>query len=388
MTNILIRLFIKNPENTSDPTVRSSYGSLAGIVGIVCNLLLCLGKMLIGILSGSVAISADAINNLSDASSSIVTLVGFRLSQKPEDEDHPFGHARIEYLCGLVVAIMILFIGFQMARESVLKILHPTPVAVSPALVIVLLLSILGKLWMALFNTALSKKIDSASLLATAADCRNDTISTGAVLLSALVGHFSGWMLDGYIGLLVALFILWSGIGIAKDTVNLLLGGPADDEMKHTVRHEVLSYHEKILGIHDLVVHDYGPGQKFASIHVEVDRREDVMEIHDIIDNIERHILEKHRIHLTIHYDPIVVDDEHTNRMKQRVLEKLQAQDPRLTLHDFRMVEGPLHTNLIFDVVLPFDLCGRETELQETLEAAIQEPDTRYYTVITFDHDC
>lgn len=385
MTGLLVRLFVKNHDQVDDPKVRGAYGTMAGLVGIVCNLLLFAAKLLIGTISGSVSITADAVNNLSDASSSIVTSIGFRLAQKPEDDEHPYGHARIEYLTGLAVAALILVIGFQLAKSSISKILHPEAVEFSIALVVVLLLSIAVKLWMALFNRTLGKKIDSVSLIATAADSRNDVISTSAVLIAAIVAHFSGLNLDGYIGLLVALFILYSAVGIAKDTISPLLGEPADPELVQLVKHEVLDYDDRILGVHDLMVHDYGPGQTFASIHVEVDRNGDVLEMHDIIDNIERHLLEDYRIHLTIHYDPVVMDDEEINHMREKVREKLKELDPRLQFHDFRMVRGPEHTNLIFDVVLPSDLKGREKELQNRLTESLQEPGKRYYTVITFD---
>jgi cation diffusion facilitator family transporter len=385
MTKLLVRLFIKNSENVEEPKVRGAYGVLAGIVGIICNVILFLGKLIIGTVSGSVSITADAINNLSDASSNIVTLVGFRLAQKPEDAEHPYGHARIEYLSGLAVAALILIIGVQLAKDSFLKILNPEPVDFSLALVLVLVLSIGVKLWMALFNRTLGKKIDSTSLIATAADSRNDVISTGAVLLAAVVAHLSGLNLDGYVGFLVALFILYSGIGIAKETISPLLGASADPELTHLVRHEVLNFDPRILGVHDLMVHDYGPGQTFATIHVEVDRNEDVMEVHNMIDNAERHMLKEHRIHLTIHYDPIVTDNAEVTRLKEKVGKILKDLDPRLTYHDFRMVEGPEHTNLIFDVVLPYDLQGQEKRLQEELNEALQEPGKRYYTVITFD---
>lgn len=385
MTGLLVRLFVKNHDQVDDPKVRGAYGTMAGLVGIVCNLLLFAAKLLIGTISGSVSITADAVNNLSDASSSIVTSIGFRLAQKPEDDEHPYGHARIEYLTGLAVAALILVIGFQLAKSSISKILHPEAVEFSIALVVVLLLSIAVKLWMALFNRTLGKKIDSVSLIATAADSRNDVISTSAVLIAAIVAHFSGLNLDGYIGLLVALFILYSAVGIAKDTISPLLGEPADPELVQLVKHEVLDYDDRILGVHDLMVHDYGPGQIFASIHVEVDRNEDVLEMHDMIDNIERHLLEDKRIHLTIHYDPVVMDDAEVNHMREKVREKLKELDPRLQFHDFRMVRGPEHTNLIFDVVLPSDLKGREKELQNRLTESLQEPGKRYYTVITFD---
>lgn len=385
MTGLLVRMFIKDYHNVELPTVRGAYGTLAGIVGILCNLVLFAAKLVIGTLSGSVSITADAVNNLSDASSSIMTLVGFRLAQKPEDAEHPYGHARIEYLTGLAVAALILVIGVQLAKSSFSKILHPEPVEFSLALVIVLVLSILVKLWMALFNRTLGKKIDSTSLIATAADSRNDVISTGAVLLAAVIAHFSGWNLDGYIGMLVALFILYSSVGIARETISPLLGEPADPELIRMVKHEVLHFDDRILGVHDLMVHDYGPGQTFASLHVEIDRNQDVIEAHDMIDNIERTFLEQHRIHLTIHYDPVVMDDEKVSRMRRIVGEKLQEIDDRLSFHDFRMVEGPEHTNLIFDVVLPYALVGKEQDIQQLLEQKLQEPGMRYYTVITFD---
>lgn len=385
MTNLLVRLFIGSGGDTEDPEIRGKYGTLAGIVGILCNVLLFAGKLVIGTISGSVSIRADAVNNLSDASSNIVTLVAFRLARKPEDAEHPYGHARIEYLSGLAVAAMILLIGVELAKESIGKILHPEPVAFSWALVTVLVMSILIKLWMAVFNSSLGKKIKSTSLAATAADSRNDVITTGAVLLAAIVAKLTGLELDGYVGLLVAAFILWSGIGIAKDTISPLLGAPADPELTHLVKYEIQNFDPRILGVHDLMVHDYGPGQTFASIHVEVDRNEDVLEIHEMIDEAERMMLERHRIHLTIHYDPVVTDDAQLQLIRQRVMEILAEINPGLAIHDFRMVEGNEHTNLIFDVVVPDQLRGREKEIQQTLEQKLQTPEKRYHTVITFD---
>lgn len=385
MTNLLVRLFIGSGGDTEDPEIRGKYGTLAGIVGILCNVLLFAGKLVIGTISGSVSIRADAVNNLSDASSNIVTLVAFRLARKPEDAEHPYGHARIEYLSGLAVAAMILLIGVELAKESIGKILHPEPVAFSWALVTVLVMSILIKLWMAVFNSSLGKKIKSTSLAATAADSRNDVITTGAVLLAAIIAKLTGLELDGYVGLLVAAFILWSGIGIAKDTISPLLGAPADPELTHLVKYEIQNFDPRILGVHDLMVHDYGPGQTFASIHVEVDRNEDVLEIHEIIDEAERMMLERHRIHLTIHYDPVVTDDAQLQLIRQRVMEILAEINPGLAIHDFRMVEGNEHTNLIFDVVVPDQLRGREKEIQQTLEQKLQTPERRYHTVITFD---
>ena len=388
MTNLLVRLFVKDHTATASTQVRSAYGSLAGAVGIAANILLCLAKLLIGAASGSVSITADGLNNLSDASSSIVTLLGFHLAKKPEDAEHPYGHARMEYLASLAVAAMILVIGAELGLESTKKIIHPQDVSFSLALVVVLLLSMGVKIWLAVFNRTIGRRIDSTSLMATAADSRNDVIATGAVLLSAIVSHYTGLRLDGWIGLLVALFILWSGIGIARETVDLLLGGTADEALKETVRHEVFHYDPRILGTHDLMVHDYGPGRKFASIHVEVDRNEDVMAVHNMIDNVERMMLEKHQVHLTIHYDPLVVDDPRINQLKDKVLSILADLDPRLSLHDFRMVEGPEHTNLIFDVVMPFDRKIDCEAIKTALDQALSREETQYFTVITFEHDC
>lgn len=384
MTNLLLRLFVKDAAHTENPAVRAAYGRLAGLIGIVCNILLFAGKLVVGTLSGSVAITADAVNNLSDASSSLVTLIGFKLAEKPADEEHPYGHARIEYLAGLMVAVMILFIGFELAKTSVQKILNPAPVEFSPAVAVVLVMSILVKLWMALFNRTLGRKIDSKTLEAAAADSRNDVISTGAVLLAAIFGAVTNLAIDGYVGLVVALFILWSGIGIAKETVNPLLGEGAAPELRQIIAKEVRKY-DKVLGFHDLMAHDYGPGQRFASMHVEMDRNENVLECHDIIDDIERECLEKFNIHLVIHYDPVVTDDAELNHMKALVQATVHEIDERLSIHDFRMVRGPGHTNLIFDLSVPFEMRGKEGELKGRIDKAIAVESEKYYTVITFD---
>lgn len=384
MTNLLLRLFVKDAGNTEDPKVRAAYGNLAGIVGIICNLFLFVGKLIVGTISGSVSITADAVNNLSDASSSVVTLVGFKLAEKPADEDHPYGHARIEYITGLMVAGLILIIGFELAKSSVEKILHPAPVEFSAAVAVVLVMSILVKLWMALFNRTLGRRIQSTTLEATAADSRNDVISTGAVLIAAIVGAVTNLAIDGYVGLLVALFILWSGVGIAKDTINPLLGERESPELRRTIIDEVRK-NEKVLGFHDLLVHDYGPGRRFASIHVEMDQKENPLECHDIIDDIERECLEKHNVHLVIHYDPVVTDDAELNHMKALVLEVIHGIDGRLSIHDFRMVRGPGHTNLIFDMTVPYELEGKENEIKRQLDEVIAKEPVKYYTVITFE---
>lgn len=384
MTQLLLRLFVKDYRSTDDPKVRGAYGRLAGFVGLVCNLLLFAGKLLAGILSGSVAITADAVNNLSDASSSLVTLLGFKLAERPADEEHPYGHARIEYISGLVVAALILLIGAELGKSSFQKILHPEVVEFSALTLVILLASIAVKLWMALFCHTLGKRIGSTTLTATAADSRNDVITTTAVLLGCLLGHFFGLKIDGYIGLLVALFILWSGVGIAKETISPLLGKQADPELVRRISDLILS-HEKILGIHDLMVHDYGPGQCFASVHAEMAASEDPLICHDILDDIERDALRELHVHLVIHYDPIVTDDEELNRMRALVEKEIRTIDPALTMHDFRMVRGPGHTNLIFDLVIPFSMAERKTELKRRIDERVQFEDARYYTVITFD---
>lgn len=384
MTNLLLRLFIKEYPNITSASARAACGRLSGFVGIVCNVLLCAAKIAIGTLSGSVSITADGINNLSDASSSIVTLLGFRLAEKPADEGHPFGHARIEYLSGLAVAGMILVIGVQLAIKSVEKILHPSQIVFSGALVVVLVLSMAVKLWMALFNWSLGKKIQSATLTATAADSRNDVLSTGAVLLSCLVGHFFHLAIDGYAGLLVALFIVWSGAGIAKDTISPLLGENADPELIRQIA-GTLRGGEKVLGFHDLMVHDYGPGRKFASVHVEMDAAEDPLVCHNIIDDLERAIKDVCGVSMTIHYDPVVTNDQALSEIRALVQEILGTIDGRLTMHDFRVVPGPMHTNLVFDLVVPDDLAKQRSAIQEKINAGLRGQPMQYYTVITFD---
>ncbi len=384
MTTLLLKLFVADYQDTDRPAVRTAYGKLSGLVGIFCNLLLFAGKIIIGTLSGSVSITADAVNNLSDAGSSIVTLIGFRLSARPADDEHPYGHARIEYISGLAVAALILLVGAELAKSSFDKILHPEPVAFSAALVIVLLLSIAVKLWMALFNRTLGRRISSSALLATSADSRNDVISTLAVLLACVIGRYTNLMLDGYIGLLVALFILWSGIGIARETIAPLLGEAPDEELVSLVSTEITK-HPEVLGIHDLMVHDYGPGQRFATVHVEMDAAVDPLASHDTIDNIERDMLQEHNIQLTIHYDPLVTNDPITSALQERVQGIVHTIDPRMSIHDFRVVRGPEHTNLIFDLVLPHEWMSRTSELKKRIDESLQSEHMRYYTVITFD---
>ena len=387
MTGILIRLFVKDSENVKDTKVRGAYGTLAGIVGIICNIILCAGKMFVGIISGSVSITSDALNNLTDATSSIVTLIGFQLAKKPADEDHPFGHARFEYLSGLAVAAMILIIGFQLAKSSIEKIINPTDVNFTKALGIVMIISILGKFWLYLFNRKIAKKISSTSISATADDARNDVITTTAVLIGIVIAQVIGINLDGYIGVVVSLFIFISGINTAKETISPLLGAPADEELVKMISDNMLEYDSRILGIHDLMVHDYGPGQRFASVHAEIDRNEDVMSAHELLDNIERMFLEEHRIQMVIHYDPIVTDDQELNKMKAVILEEIAEIDEKFKIHDFRMVKGNEHTNLIFDMVIPRSYEGKQLEIKAMLDKKLSEYEHKYYTVITFDFE-
>ena len=385
MTSLLLRIFVPGYRENCSPAVRSAIGALSGAVGICCNLLLFAFKLLIGTLSGSVSITADAMNNLSDASGSIVTLIGFRLADKPADEHHPFGHARAEYLSGLAVAVLVLFIGYELAKSSLEKIIHPEPVALSAVMGLVLIVSVAVKLWMFLFNKKLGKMIGSAALMATAADSRNDCIATTAVLLAAAAERWLDIRVDGVMGLAVAAFILYSGIQLAKETVSPLLGESADKSLREDIVDYIRS-NPKVLGYHDLMVHDYGPGRRYASLHVEMDHREDPMECHEIIDDMERECLRSHNIHLVIHYDPVVTDDPELQRLKAETARLLEQWDPRLTLHDFRMIQGRRHMNLVFDVTLPYDLRGRENRIRQGIEGALnEEGPLEYHVKITFD---
>ena len=384
MTEALIRLFIKNPEKTHDPAVRAAYGNLASWVGILCNLALCAGKFMVGTLSGSISVAADAVNNLSDASSSVVSLLGFRRGSRPADEEHPYGHARFEYLSGLAVAVMVLVIGLELGKTSLGKILAPTPVTFSWVTVGVLAASILVKLWMALFNRKVGGRIHSGALIATAADSRNDVLTTGAVLTAALISHFARVELDGWMGLAVALFILYSGVGLVKSTIDPLLGLAPDPELVKYIHERVMSY-PNVLGTHDLMVHDYGPGRQFASVHVEMAAEGDVMASHDVIDNIERDFLENDGLHVGIHFDPIVTSDERVGDMRRWLSEAVKEIDGALTIHDLRMVPGPTHTNLIFDCVVPAGFAMSELDVKQAITHLVREKDPRYFCVITVE---
>jgi len=385
MTKLLIRLFIGKETDEMDVSLRAKYGKMAGMVGIICNVLLFAAKFLIGTLSKSVAITADAVNNLSDASSSIVSLLGFKLGSRPADEEHPYGHARYEYLAGLTVSVMILVIGVELLKSSIKKILHPQPTEFSWVFVVVLLLAIAMKLWMMVFNRTIGKKIQSQTLFATAADSRNDVITTSAVLAATLIAYFASINLDGFMGLLVALFILYSGIGIIKDTLDPLVGIGADPELVEVIRKKVMSY-PGVLGTHDLMVHDYGPGRKFASVHVEVAAEEDVLHSHELIDTIEREFHKEMDLHLVIHMDPIITKDETVKDMRRWLAENVTRIHPKLTIHDLRIVPGEVHTNLIFDCVVPHELNGKEEETKAQISAMVQEEFPGYFCVISIDY--
>jgi len=385
VTERLLKLFVPNYQDSASPQVRTAVGKLSGVLGILANLLLFAGKLAAGLLSGALSVVADAMNNLSDAVSSIVTFVGFKLAEKPADADHPYGHARYEYLSGLAVAAMIIVIGFELMTTSFEKILNPAPVDVSPLTVGVLIGSIAVKLLLSRINGNLSRRIRSAALAATAADSRNDCVATFAVLIAAVTEKLTSWQIDGFVGLGVALFILYSGAMLAKETISPLLGEAADPELREQIAGSV-SESPYVLGYHDLMVHDYGPGQRFASLHVEMDQRVDPVLCHEIIDDLERDCLKRHGVHLVIHYDPVVTDDPDLNRLRSRVEALLAREDPRLCVHDFRMVPGTGHTNLVFDVTIPTELESRRRELQAMLEDTLSaEEETAIYTVITFD---
>lgn len=384
MTNILLRLFIKNCEDTQNPAVRSSIGKLAGLTGIVCNCLLTVLKLVIGLLVGSMAIIADGVNNLSDAASSLTTLLGFRMAQRPADKQHPYGHARYEYLSGLAVAALILLIGAELVKSSIAKIINPEPIDISAATIALLAASVAMKLWMSGFYKTLGKKINSTALYATSVDSRNDVISTCAVLLGCLVNYLFGLNIDGYVGLAVAIFILYSSVGIAKDTISPLLGQQADDELVDKITELVLS-HEKVLGVHDLLVHDYGPGRCYASAHVELSADEDPMACHDIIDDIECDVLEKMNVHFVIHYDPVVQNDAEQNEMRRTVGEIIRELNPAFSIHDFRIVRGSAQSKLVFDLAVPYSMMEKKKEIKERIDAALNERGKKYITIIRFD---
>ncbi len=384
MINLLVKTFVKDSGNVQDPRVRQRYGTLSGGVGIFLNLLLSVGKMIAGVLTGSIAITADAFNNLTDAGSSVVTLVGFRMAGKQADNDHPFGHGRIEYLSGLAVSVVILLVGLELAKSSVEKIIHPEPVEFSWLSAAILAAAICVKLWMSYFNRTLSRRIGSAAMAATATDSLSDAVATSAVLVSAIIGEFTGVNIDAWAGILVALFILRAGWGAAKDTLNPLLGQNPDPELVRDIERTVLA-HPQVVGIHDMIIHDYGPGRSMMSLHAEVPAGSDIMEVHDEIDAIERELKAKYRIDASIHMDPIVTGDETISRARKMVSELVREVDPAMTIHDFRMTSGPRHRNLIFDVVVPYSVKSADDEVRWEIERKIRAADPGSFAVIQID---
>lgn len=380
MVTLLGRLFIRQ-EGREESEVRKAYGILCGAVGIFFNILLFAGKFFAGTLSGSIAITADAFNNLSDAGSSVVTLLGFQLAGQKPDPEHPFGHGRMEYLSGLVVSMLILLMGVELGKSSLEKILHPEEVEFSPLIVGILCVSIAVKLYMFLYNKRIGKKLGSAAMEATAMDSLSDCVATTAVLAATLVGHFTGLHIDGWCGIVVACFILWSGIGAARDTLDPLLGTPPTAEFVGRIRDLVMA-HKGIIGIHDLIVHDYGPGRVMISLHAEVSASENVMELHDEIDNVETELREKLGCEAVIHMDPIVTDDGITKETRERVAALIHCIDDDINIHDFRMVSGPTHTNLIFDAVVPFGFRLSDEEVEKKIKSAVRALDGNYYAVV------
>ena len=385
MTKLLLSIFVGKDTDVSSQQTRSKIGSFSGVVGIVSNLIVVAMKLTVGILTGAFSVVADALNNLMDAASAVVTLIGFKLAEKPADKDHPYGHARYEYLSGLAVAALIILVGFELLKTSIDKILHPVQIAYTIPLYVVLIVSVGVKFWMFLFNKKLGKLISSSTLEATAIDSRNDAITTGAILLSALIAKLSGLAVDGFVSLALSVFIMYSGVQLAKQTISPLLGESASPELKANIL-SVLEAEPRVLGYHDLMIHDYGPGQRFGSLHIEMDAKDSPIECHDIIDNLERACLEQFNTHIVIHYDPIVTDNSELIRLRNVVTEILHGQDARITIHDFRMVSGTDHTNLIFDMVLPSEMMPTRFEIKDALDNALGKLDgSTYYTVIEFD---
>lgn len=386
MFPLIKKTFIKHHTQLQLPEVRYAYGKTAGAIGIVTNLLLFAAKIAVGILSGSITVVADAINNLSDAGSSIITLLGFKISAKPADEEHPFGHARFEYVSGLIVAFIVVAIGLMLGKSSVEKIIAPTPLSFSAVTFLVLGAAILTKLFLALLYYDFGKAISSDALKASAADSRNDVIATCSVLVAGFIYYFSGLNLDGYMGVAVSLFILISGIKLVKETVDPLLGTPPSKDLVKEIKEKLLAY-DGVLGIHDLMLHSYGATQIFASVHVEVDAEVDALISHDLVDNIEREVFAALNVHLSVHTDPVAANNPESDRLQAKVTQTLLALNPALSLHDFRMVQGNTHTNLLFDCVVPYDVTITKEEVLTALNAAFKEEETTYYFVFYFDRN-
>ena len=385
MIEFLIRRFVPDWQQVQRTDVRERYGTLAAAVGILSNIFLCIIKGLIGLFSGSIAVTADAVNNLSDAGSSVITLLAFKIAGKPADEEHPYGHARMEYISGMAVSFIIILLGLELMGSSFEKILHPEEVGVSALTYLVLIVSIAVKLWQGMFNRSLGKRISSEALQATAADSLNDVFSTGAVLLSTLVYQFTAIPIDGWVGMLVAIFITISGVKLIMETGSPLLGQAPDPQMVQELEEKITAY-DGVIGIHDLQVHNYGPGRVFATVHAEVPANRDILVSHDIIDNIEREVGHEMNLNLVIHMDPVVTDDERLNQLHAQVQQIVAGIDSNLSMHDFRAVFGPTHTNLVFDVVVPPGFSLSDSELSRRIEQQVQTLGS-YFCVITVDHN-
>lgn len=387
MTSLLLKIFVKNYKQTEDKAVREKYGVLGGTVGIVCNLLLSLVKIILGAVSGSVSVVADGMNNLSDMASSVITLIGFKAANKPADKDHPFGHGRMEYMAAFIVAALILMVGFELFKSSVEKIITPSGVEITAVSLIILFLSALTKLWMFFFNKKLSKAVSSGVLAATAQDCLNDAVTTTAILITAAIMFFFQVNIDAYVGLLMSIFILYTGFKSAKETIDPLLGTPPEKELIEDLEKTILSF-DGFNGIHDLIVHNYGPGRIFASVHVEVPEDINIVHCHEQVDLCEKVVAEKLGVELVIHMDPIAVNNETVTRIKAELSAVLKGIDPCLTFHDFRMTpKGENRTNLLFDVVVPAGFKMSETELEEVIVKEMRKRDKTFFFVITFDRD-
>ncbi len=384
MTKFLLRTFIKDYENVTNHDVRQKYGMLGGFVGIACNIVLFLSKFIAGLLTSSIAITADSFNNLSDAGSSIVTLVGFKLAGAPADNEHPFGHGRIEYISGLIVSMVIILVGVELGKGSIEKIINAEDISFSLISLVILIASILVKLWLGIFNKSLGERINSSTMKATAMDSISDVVATSAVVLSILIYKFTGFNIDGYIGILVALFICYTGIQTAKDTLSPLLGEAPEKEFVKEIENFVVAYPD-IVGVHDLIVHNYGPGRRIISLHAEVPSKIDILKIHDTIDIIERDLHKRFDCEAVIHMDPIVVDDEVLNKTFKRVKEVVKSIDNNFSMHDFRMVTGDTHTNLIFDLEVPFNYKINDKEIKQKISDEIKKIDNKYELVISID---
>lgn len=385
MSELLLRLFIKNHQDTKNPDIREKYGYLGSVTGIIINIFLAAAKYLIGVITNSIAITADAVNNLSDSVSCVITLVSFKMANMKPDKEHPFGHGRIEYVAALIVGFIVELMGYELIKSSIGKIRNPEAIVFSVPAVIVLLISIGGKIWLAVFNRHLGKKIDSPAMSAVVADSISDTTATAITLISLVVSLFTDFPLDGYMGIVVSLFILYSGFGILKESVGIILGKPPEKELVDELVAFIMS-HDEILGIHDLVIHSYGATRTFASVHTEISSDGDLLRAHDTIDSIERLTKEKFGIELVIHMDPIVTNDEKTESYYQYIHKTVKDFDSSLSIHDFRVVEGPTHTNLIFDIVIPHKYKLTEKELIAEINNLVHKDNENYFLVITVDN--